>query len=399
MFYSRNNNQIEEYNYIINKKLQGANPNIRKFIDFLKKQDQMMRTSLIQDKQLSPYFIKQNKIKIQNAENELVLSQDFRDGKIDMLFYLETLANCSFLRTVENLNEFQPLLSVTTSSITHPPSSPIIVKKSKINFLSPVNEQSDNTNPTNPSSQPKTQPIDDTNPSDKPTTSQSTQPNEDTNQSSNKTIQPTEDTSSPRQQKSTAKIIQPLSKTPNTIPIIKPDYIILSSKTEWLTASIIDKFLIKFSCKLDLGLDATRATSLAFQGICHFHKRLLSKYRFVYGPVFRQKHWMAIFIDIEERQFVFVDPYGATNDDLDMTFANWIRFVEQSKDLSELHSKRKFTQRSIDHPRQPKVDTSNCGVFVCKILQMLLMETPLNINSFDPHTVSKFRADILLSIS
>ena len=196
------------------------------------------------------------------------------------------------------------------------------------------------------------------------------------------------------------KKLNPTVKSkPDPLPLIKPDKVILSSNTEWLTASIIEKYLHKFARKLDFFLDAELSTSLAFQGVCDIGRRQLSKKRFVYGAVWRHSHWMAIFIDIEQRQFTFIDPYGATEDDQANAFANWISYVEHRKDLRELQAKSNFKQRSLDHPHQPKSDTSNCGVFVCRILQMLLLEQPLKVDSFDPLTVSDFRADIFAAFT
>ena len=83
------------------------------------------------------------------------------------------------------------------------------------------------------------------------------------------------------------------------------------------------------------GLDAKLATSLVFHGVCDIGRRQLSKKRVVYGAIWRQSHWMAIFIDIEERLFIFIDPYGASEEDLANTFSNWTIYVEHRKDLRE----------------------------------------------------------------
>ena len=94
-----------------------------------------------------------------------------------------------------------------------------------------------------------------------------------------------------------------------------------------------------------------------------------------------------------------MDPKGATDEDLKLTFDNWLKYVEDRSDLSALHKQRPFKQRFIQHPYQPNEDNSNCGVFVCKLLSLLLQDEPIHPDSFDPLNISTFRETILNSLA
>ena len=102
---------------------------------------------------------------------------------------------------------------------------------------------------------------------------------------------------------------------------------------------------------------------------------------------------MFLFVDMEERDFIFVDPFGAGESDLQMSFRNWLKYVNSRKDLLISHQQQPFKQRVLQHPRQ--VDSNNCGVIVCKLLSLMLSDEPVDAESFDPATISEFRASII----
>ena len=154
----------------------------------------------------------------------------------------------------------------------------------------------------------------------------------------------------------------------------------------------ISGYLGRFACKSDFVLPVEKATSLTTEGTCSIGPRKLSNCRFVYGAVSRSNQWLVVFIDIDERDFVFIDPCGASESDLRHAFLNWLKFVNTRKDLTALDAQRQFKQRVIEHPRL--IDSFNCGVFVCKLLSMLIQEEPIHSDSFDASTIDHLRVEI-----
>ena len=162
------------------------------------------------------------------------------------------------------------------------------------------------------------------------------------------------------------------------------------SSEEMLTGTIIEKYLHKVTSKGHYVLTPEYATSLAFTGVCKLGKLQLSKRQLVFGPVYRDTHWMLLYINIAASEFAFINPLGASTKDLKATFRNWLTFVNGRKDLRAVHESKPFTQRVIEHTKQS--DAFNCGVFICKFATLLLKDMPL---SFDGKTIGNFRADIL----
>ena len=162
-----------------------------------------------------------------------------------------------------------------------------------------------------------------------------------------------------------------------------------------LSGTQIENFLRRFACKSDFMLSAEKATTLAQDGKCTIGARKLSNCRYVYGAVLKSNHWQCIFVDIEELDFVFIDPYGASETDLRSAFLYWLAFVNTRKDLAEMDRQKAFKQRVIEHPKQSY--SYNCGVYVCKLLSMLVEDQPIQADAFDASIIDNLRADILTS--
>ena len=164
----------------------------------------------------------------------------------------------------------------------------------------------------------------------------------------------------------------------------------------WLTGDQIDVFL-RTACKSknQYRLTFAAASSLVFDGECRVGRTLLGRYRFVHGPVHsgKPRHLTTLFIDIDERRFIYINSLGTTQQATDDAFSNWLNYVAKRPDLKQLHEEKPFVNVVVDHPVQ--VDSYNCGAFVCKFILMLLNDEIINSNSFEPASMDSFRATIL----
>ena len=128
------------------------------------------------------------------------------------------------------------------------------------------------------------------------------------------------------------------------------------------------------------------ATQLVHEGTFRNGKLRLGSYRCVFGPVMhsQMKHWLTLFIDIEQRSFTLIDSLGTTKDQLNTAFANWLLYVENDPALRAIHAARPFQLVEVSHPLQ--TDGYNCGVFTCCLIDMLAKHQAINTNSFGDNT-------------
>jgi hypothetical protein len=163
--------------------------------------------------------------------------------------------------------------------------------------------------------------------------------------------------------------------------------------TQWLSSNQIEDYLTPRNHKANYLLPFPLATSLVEKGECKLYKRLLSNYKFVYGPVLKPSpnHWMALFINIPARVFIFLDPVG-TSSWRKNAFANWLKYVEKRADLRALHADKPFREITVEHPKQK--DAHNCGIFVIKFLTMLHNNQRIHSDSFTQDDIEKLRASL-----
>jgi len=112
-----------------------------------------------------------------------------------------------------------------------------------------------------------------------------------------------------------------------------------------------------------------KATTLIKTGKCLLYKRKLSQYDIVFGAVYdaNRAHWSALFIDIQKRQFFYIDPLGSPKEEQDSVFNNWQAYVSSRPDLAKLNMP--FECMLVEHPLQ--IDNYNCGPMTLKFLFML----------------------------
>ena len=84
------------------------------------------------------------------------------------------------------------------------------------------------------------------------------------------------------------------------------------SLTCWLSGNQIENHLEKIAGINSYALPHELATSIILHGKSSLRKRLLSKFRFLYGAILQKNHWMTLFVDIENRSFYFIDSFGTT---------------------------------------------------------------------------------------
>ena len=154
------------------------------------------------------------------------------------------------------------------------------------------------------------------------------------------------------------------------------------SRTCWLTGSQIENHIARLHKENAFCLPNELATNIIVNGKSTLKKRALAKFRYLYGVINNKNHWTTMFVDINNREFVYIDPFGTTSARLNEAFANWLKFVELRRDLQLLHSIKPFSPLLIQHPLQQ--DDYNCGVFVCKFVSMLLRDENISFDSFDP---------------
>ncbi|KAL0985066.1 hypothetical protein UPYG_G00152460 [Umbra pygmaea] len=105
-------------------------------------------------------------------------------------------------------------------------------------------------------------------------------------------------------------------------------------------------------------IDAYSMTQV-WQGSQKYFKRLDLLKHVAAGAVCHQGHWTLIIMYLKEKRSLYVDPFGATQKQID-------HCRDVTRALVRKHSPAigKWTCSTVAHPKQK--DTTSCGVFVCK---------------------------------
>jgi hypothetical protein len=178
----------------------------------------------------------------------------------------------------------------------------------------------------------------------------------------------------------------PVSDSPNTSAACLPTL----DETDWLNDEHIYQLInnnVK-SSKHHFALCVPAATSIVTKGTCNMGRRMLSKFKLVYGAVnLNGNHWLALFVDMTKWTVSVIDPLGHTKacqEGVDL----WQKFASTRSDLAGLT----FEPRVYEHPTQR--DGYNCGVFVAQFLIMLLGGQEINKDSFDMALIDSPRATL-----
>ncbi|XP_055008016.1 uncharacterized protein LOC129408402 isoform X2 [Boleophthalmus pectinirostris] len=137
-------------------------------------------------------------------------------------------------------------------------------------------------------------------------------------------------------------------------------------------------------------LDSLYLTAL-WEGTARPLKKLnLLNYEVAVGGVCHNSHWTLIVIYIKEHRAVFLDPFGARQDQIkhcqDITRGLLRRYIPALP---------RWSCTTLPHPRQR--DGSSCGVFICKLAERIL-SGELPHYRVDPEGVAALRKEILTTL-
>ncbi|KAK7879085.1 hypothetical protein WMY93_034134 [Mugilogobius chulae] len=128
------------------------------------------------------------------------------------------------------------------------------------------------------------------------------------------------------------------------------------------------------------------ALSEVWQGRSQHLKRMdVSKEVRAVGAICAQNHWTLVIMYVQDKRVVYVDPFGAS--------AAQVKRCEQitSTCPKEVPSHKRLGLRDRGPPKQQ--DPTSCGVFVCKLAELLLEEKEL-VYPVDEAGVSRMRLQI-----
>ena len=89
-----------------------------------------------------------------------------------------------------------------------------------------------------------------------------------------------------------------------------------------------------------------------------------------------KNHWNCYLANLKESHFIYLDPRGISDADIEDKFKIWRNFAANKIGLNEIA----WTICTIQNQtKQKKTDMSNCGVYVCRYLTCLL-NSNFNLN-------------------
>ncbi|KAJ8011597.1 hypothetical protein DPEC_G00059910 [Dallia pectoralis] len=126
-----------------------------------------------------------------------------------------------------------------------------------------------------------------------------------------------------------------------------------------LETEVVNAYLCIVGRRTGACIDAYTMTQV-WQGSQKCFRRLnLLKHDVAAGAVCRQGHWTLIIMYLKEKRSLFVDPFGATQKQIEQC-----RDVTRALVWKHYPAIGKWTCSTVGHPKQQ--DTTSCGVFVCK---------------------------------
>ncbi|XP_033964747.1 uncharacterized protein [Pseudochaenichthys georgianus] len=161
---------------------------------------------------------------------------------------------------------------------------------------------------------------------------------------------------------------------------------------KWLEGEIVNSYITMVGRKAGaLTLDSYLMTSL-WEGTHKGSLRSLDllKYDVAVGAVCSHGHWTLIIMYLKERRSLFVDPFGATDAQ-----------IQKCKDVTRALVRKKCPKigrwacATVAHPKQQ--DSSACGVFVCKLAEQILSGQNIDY-AVDQKGVAMLRLDMSMSL-
>ncbi|XP_033932867.1 uncharacterized protein [Pseudochaenichthys georgianus] len=161
---------------------------------------------------------------------------------------------------------------------------------------------------------------------------------------------------------------------------------------KWLEGEIVNSYITMVGRKAGaLTLDSYLMTSL-WEGTHKGSLRSLDllKYDVAVGAVCSHGHWTLIIMYLKQRRSLFVDPFGATDAQ-----------IQKCKDVTRALVRKKCPKigrwacATVAHPKQQ--DSSACGVFVCKLAEQILSGQNIDY-AVDQKGVAMLRLDMSMSL-
>ncbi|XP_071060860.1 uncharacterized protein [Pseudochaenichthys georgianus] len=161
---------------------------------------------------------------------------------------------------------------------------------------------------------------------------------------------------------------------------------------KWLEGEIVNSYITMVGRKAGaLTLDSYLMTSL-WEGTHKGSLRSLDllKYDVAVGAVCSHGHWTLIIMYLKERRSLFVDPFGATDAQ-----------IQKCKDVTRALVRKKCPKigrwacATVAHPKQQ--DSLACGVFVCKLAEQILSGQNIDY-AVDQKGVAMLRLDMSMSL-
>ncbi|XP_039657546.1 uncharacterized protein LOC120559688 [Perca fluviatilis] len=137
-------------------------------------------------------------------------------------------------------------------------------------------------------------------------------------------------------------------------------------------------------------IDAYTMTEV-WQGSQKCFRRLdLLKHDVAAGAVCHQGHWTLIIMYLKEKRCLYLDPFGATQQQMD-------HCRDVTRALVRKHNPAigKWTCSTVAHPKQQ--DTTSCGVLVCKLAELILKGEAVQY-PVDQEGVTQLRLDMAMSL-
>lgn len=133
-----------------------------------------------------------------------------------------------------------------------------------------------------------------------------------------------------------------------------------------LETEIVNAYLLLVCMRTRTKMIDSFAMSDIWQGSQKQYKRLdLVNHDVAAGAVCHQGHWTLVIMYMKENRALFVDPFGATKQQVDHC-----RDITRALVRKHCPAIGRWSCTTLDHPKQ--LDSTSCGVFVCKLAEQIL---------------------------
>ena len=106
-------------------------------------------------------------------------------------------------------------------------------------------------------------------------------------------------------------------------------------------------------------------------------------------------HWAVICAIKDRRVFYYIDPFVASQGDIEIAFKNWKKFMK-SRPVGEFPAIEKWQIGNFTHDKQP--DLVSCGVLCCKFIETLIIDNETTCK-YTKDSITDFRLHFLSLIN